>query len=70
MISEDLIKMLEGCLEHFVTFSDFFRRYLKTSEDFQRQTKISGDYRRFPRIFKNFKYLSVCLFFALSGVFS
>ena len=45
MISKDFIKkfkMLEGRLEHFVTFSDFFRRFAKTSEDFQQFRKLVG----------------------------
>ena len=44
--------MLEGRLQHFATFSDFFRRLPKISEDFQ----------RFLKIFKNLGNLSECLY--------
>ena len=57
-ISEDLIKMLEGRLEHFATISDFFRRFPKTFEDFRRLSKISEDFRRFPKTSEDFRRFS------------
>ena len=59
MISEDFIKsfkMLEGHLEHFATFSDFFRRFPKI---FKNSGKLSEclslhSLVLFPKFFKEF----------------